>query len=165
MARAKTGVNGRAKGKRGEADIAERLADWLNLPMSEFQKARAGKKEADVGFSLRARALFNYHCEIKHHAVPAYEAWIAQAMRDAPLVSGDAEPVVMFKEDRKIFVFTRLSEFFRLCVRAEILDYSQVFPDFATAVCTKALGMWIRVPFNTFMELATVKMADGEEAA
>lgn len=157
----KKGVNGKQKGKRAEADVAAKLSEWLGLPASEFTRARAGKKEPDVALSQAAAAVFPFHVEVKAHALLEIPKWVAQAVHDSPLVSFGREPIVVYKDKRKLWVVTRLEHY--LALWDAYCDPQLMSTVVSPTWGPKALqDKWIVLMFDEFMELATQRCLDAD---
>jgi len=103
-------INSRAKGKRGERDLAAALR-VLGIPARRGQQFHGGPDSADV-----VSELVGYHIEVKTEE--RLNIW--KAMEQASRDSGwPEEPLVAFKKNRKEWlVALRLEDFVRLWRRA-----------------------------------------------
>ena len=147
----------KAKGKRGERDIAGLLSEWTGLAPSHFQPSRSGKKEADIGLSEEAKRVWPYHTEVKFEETPRFLPWIEQAINDAPLVSEGREPIVVYKHRRTVFVLTRLVHLNYLIAKAEWLDQLAQAERTVLELCIQQPRElpWVSVPFAYFVPLVT----------
>lgn len=88
-------VNSRAKGKRGELQLAHKLTE-LGYPARRGVQFKGGADSPDV----ICPALKDWHIEVKltatcgMHRPSDYEAWMAQAIRDS---GGKKVPVVIHR--------------------------------------------------------------------
>lgn len=110
------GKRAKEKGKEFEQAVAEALAAYLGLPMTEVVRTRSGTKETDIGLSMRAAAALPFHFECKNCKTLSPEAWLKQATEDCP---EGRLPVVVFKthRGRRKIAMLDLEVFLRIATR------------------------------------------------
>lgn len=119
--RSRLGKRSKRKGRDFEKAVAERVAEWLGVPVEEVSGARSGKKECDIQLSTIAHHLFPYHIEAKNHKSLSVPDWLRQASSDAALSTRKPtpEPVVVFKQhgDGEKWAIIRFEVFMELATR------------------------------------------------
>lgn len=91
------GRSAKARGARFEKLMAETIAAWIDMPVSDVLRTRTGAFAADVGFSEEAAKRFPFHVECKDHRTLHIPDWIRQVEAAVEQKGNNLTPIVIFR--------------------------------------------------------------------
>jgi hypothetical protein len=109
----------KAKGRRHEGAVAERLRAWTGLDEDHIERSRASYSGEDMEMSKEAKAALPYWFECKNHKTLAIPAWLAQIDKAIKKAKDTRVPVLVFrlKNKRKRYAVVDLEHFLLLATR------------------------------------------------
>ena len=118
-------MNSRAKGKRGELEVREPLANGLGI--NPDQICRNGQTSGDVCADNTVAPCPNLHVETKRRKAIAATQFMDQAVRDA---RPGQTPIVVMRQDRgEWLAMVRVADLTALAVQVATAQGCPIYPE------------------------------------